>query len=73
MCWCFAIINNRLAEIYFDRDKKGNPKFEGHCYVKRSEFKTKVEQKAIDEDITKYRFSYRKGEYRRVEAKKSNK
>lgn len=32
MSWSFAIINNRLAEIYFDeKDKKGKPKIWGHC------------------------------------------
>ncbi|MFH1890545.1 MAG: hypothetical protein ABIJ91_03210 [Candidatus Kuenenbacteria bacterium] len=70
MCWCFAIINNKLAEIYFDKDKKGKPKFLGHCYVKKQEFKTKAEQKAIKEDIAKYQFVYRKGKYKRVELKK---
>lgn len=86
MCWCFAIINNKLAEIYFDKNKKETTKFKGHCYIQRKEFparglphckagwsasggKTKTEQKQIDQDIAKYRFSYRKGRYRRVEKK----
>ena len=63
MYWCFAIINNKPAEIYFDRDKKGMPKFIGHCYVRKNDFKTKMEQKAIKEDIAKYRLIYRKGKY----------
>ena len=70
MYWHFAIINNRLAEIYFDKDKKGNPEFEGHCYVNREEFRTKAERKAIDEDIAEYRFSYRKGKHRMRAEKK---
>jgi len=69
MCWCFAIINNKLAEIYFDKNKKGKSKFFGHCCVKKEEFKTKAEQKAINEDIAKYRFVYRKGEYKRIAQK----
>lgn len=40
MSWCFAIINGRLAEIYFNETKKG-PKFLGHCYVEKSEYTTK--------------------------------
>jgi len=66
MYWSFAIINNKLAEIYFDKNKKGQPKFSGHCYVKKEDFKIKAELKAIDEDTAKYKFVYRKGEYRRV-------
>jgi len=66
MYWSFAIINNKLAEIYFDKNKKGQPKFSGHCYVKKGDFKIKAELKAIDEDTAKYKFVYRKGEYRRV-------
>jgi len=56
--WCFAIVNGRLAEIYFDK-KYG---IYGHCYVKKREY-TKRERKMIDSDIKKYRFIYRKGYY----------
>ena len=65
MSWCFAIVNNKLAEIYFDKTKK-EPKIWNRCYVKRSEYKTKKEQKWIDSDIKKFRFVYRKGKYRRI-------
>lgn len=64
--WAFAIINGRLAE--FDFEVK-NGKFRmsrGHCYVKREEYKTKKEQRWIDGDIKHYRFTYRKGKYRRI-------
>jgi len=70
MFWSFAIINNKLAEIYFDKDKNGKPKFTGHCYVVKNDFKTRAEQKAIEEDIAKYRFTYRKGKYRVVGVKR---
>lgn len=70
MYWSFAIINNRLAEIYFDKDKNGKLKFTGHCYVEKNDFKTKTEQKAIKEDIAKYHFTYGKGKYRMVGIKK---
>jgi hypothetical protein len=56
--WCFALVNKRLAEIYFD-EKHGTY---GHCYVKREEY-SKREQKMIDSDIKKYQFVYRKGYY----------
>jgi hypothetical protein len=63
MSWAFAIINNRLAEMYFE--KKGKVfVMEGHCYVKREEFTTKSELKDIDTDTKKHVLSYRKGVYR---------
>lgn len=62
MGWCFAIVNGRLSEIYFEK-KRGKPRIFGHCYVKHSEYKTKQEQKWIREDIAQLRFVYRKGMY----------
>ncbi len=78
MSWAFAIVNNRLAEIFFDTNvcrKKKHSKVWGHCYVSGSEYKTKQEQKWIASDTKKYRFAYRDKKYRRihqlvVEAKK---
>ncbi|MBI2591726.1 MAG: hypothetical protein HYW34_03560 [Candidatus Brennerbacteria bacterium] len=57
--WCFAIVNGRLAEIYFQK-KYGAY---GHCYVKRKKYRSKKEQKMIDADIKKFQFIYRKGYY----------
>ena len=65
MAWCFAIINNRLAEIYFDK-KNEKTKIIGHCYVKKEDYKRKSEQKWIKEDTTKFQFIYRKNKYKRV-------
>ena len=65
MNWCFAIINSKLAEIYFERTKE-EPKFFGHCYVKKEEFKTKKEQVMIKADISNNHLVYRNGEYKRV-------
>ena len=65
MSWCFAIVNGRLAEIYFDETKKG-PKFIGHCYVKKSEYKTKKEQNWIEADVAKFKFAYINKKYRRL-------
>jgi len=64
MGWCFAIINGKLAEMFFEPRKTGNPKIMGHAYVEREEYKTKREQKMIDMDIAKYRFSYRNKIYK---------
>ena len=65
MSWCFAIINSKLAEIYFERTK-GNPNILGHCYVQKEEFITKKEQKMIKQDTVNNQLVYRNGEYRRV-------
>ena len=65
MFWCFAIINNRLAEIYFNKKKTKESKIMGHCYVGREDFKTNEEQNAIKEDTAKYRFVYLNKEYKR--------
>jgi len=59
MAWSFAIINNRLVEIYFEL-KRGKIDINGYCYVNREEYTTKKEQKMIDEDMKHLRFSYRK-------------
>lgn len=60
--WCFAIINGRLGEIYFEKHA-GKPKIRGHCYVDRNTF-TKREQKMIDSDIKTHRFTYRNKHYK---------
>ncbi len=73
MSWCFATINNKLGEIYFDKVRRGNNQrtiFKGHCYVKKSEFKTKEERRALERDITQYHISYRKGKYKLEKQKK---
>lgn len=60
MNWSFAIVNNRLAEIFFDEKTK---KIFAHCYVDRKNYKTKQEQKTITEDIKKVRIMWRKKKY----------
>ena len=64
MGWCFAIVNRRLAEIYFD-EKRGKIKIRGHCYVSRKEYKTGREWKWIDADTQRHRFTYRNKKYLR--------
>ena len=66
MPWCFATINNKLGEIYFDKVRRRNKSrtvFKGHCYVKRSEFRTKEETRALDRESAKFHISYRNGKY----------
>lgn len=64
MTWCFAIVNNRLAEIYFKSE--GKKEILGHCYVYEKEYKTKQEKKWIKEDTAKYKFEYKKEKYTKI-------
>ena len=64
--WAFALINGRLAEFHYEISKRKFYMSYGHCYVKREEYKTKKEQRWIDKDTEKYRFTYQKGKYRKV-------
>ena len=62
--WCFAMVNGRLAEIFFDKNNKNRQsKIFGHCYVKKEKYGTKQEKKRIEKDIEKYRLSYRTKTY----------
>lgn len=60
--WCFAKVNNRLAEIFFERKGK-KLVFYGHCYVDESEYKTKRDKQWINSDIKKYNFIFKNKEY----------
>jgi hypothetical protein len=63
MNWCFAKVNNKLAEIYFEKDTNGTIRLFGHCYVNENEYKTKKEKRWINNDISKFRLVYRNGRY----------
>lgn len=63
MNWCFAIINGKLAETFFEK-RRGKINFLGHCYVKLEEYKTKHEQKMIKQDTEKFQFTYRNKQYK---------
>ena len=73
MNWCFALINNRLAEIYFDKTKGGKRKIHTHCYVRRNEFRTRHEQEMINADIKMVRLVYRDKQYHDKTKADSNK
>jgi hypothetical protein len=65
MNWCFATVNGRLAEIFFERkENEKEPKIIGHSYVSASEYKTKKDQKLVEKDTKRYQFSYRNKIYR---------
>ncbi len=69
MSWCFATLNNRLAEIYFDKKGNKEPDIWGHCYVKRETYKSTQEKKWIDRDTKRGRFVYRNKKYRFIPLK----
>jgi len=58
--WCFALVNGRLAEIYFRRQHG----IYAYCYVDRQSFRTKRERLDIQHDIARYRFTFRNGWFR---------
>ena len=62
MSWCFALVNGRLAELYFEK-RRGKPVILGHAYVQESDFKTIREQRYIAADTKKYRLTYRNRTY----------
>ena len=57
--------DGRLAEIFFE-GKGSKLNFLGHCYVKKEEYKTRKEQKRIDEDTKKFKLTYRKAHYKQL-------
>lgn len=67
--WCFAIVNNRLAEVHFDE----HGGVYGHYYVNRADYKTKQEQRWIDADAKRLRIVYRNKRYKQVKKSKSGK
>lgn len=70
--WCFAIVNKRLAEIYFEKSR-GKTIFLGHCYIKKDEYKTKKEQEQeqIKTDTSKFQFIFRRGKYQNLDKSKT--
>lgn len=65
MNWCFAKVNNRLAELFFEK-LRGKTKILGHAYVKEEEYKTKKEREWIKKESTKFQFVYRNGTYKDI-------
>jgi len=66
--WCFALVNGRLAEIWWRKKKNGEREVVAHGYVQRKWFKTKKELVMIESDTKRHRFSYRNQKYRLLTA-----
>lgn len=62
--WCFAEVNGKLAEIYFEK-RRGKNEVYAHCFVQKKEYKTKRELRWIEEDTKKFKFIYKNGKYTR--------
>ena len=65
MSWQFALVNGKLAEVFFE-----NRKILGFCYVKADQYKTRKEKAWIKYDTQKLRLSYRKKVFRDIKTKK---
>jgi len=63
MGWQFAIVNGRLAEIYFDELKGKRRCIRAHCHVDEKTKWTKEERRWIAIDKKHNRFSYRNKKY----------
>ena len=63
MGWCFAIVNGRLAEIFFEKTRN-NVGLAGHAYVNKGDYKTKREKMWIENDTGKFKLTYKKCVYR---------
>ncbi len=66
--WAFAIVNNKLAEISF-KVRNNKMSVYAHYYVKEEEYKARWEKKAIKDDTAKYKFTWRKKVYNRIQPK----
>jgi len=66
MNWCFALINNKLSELFFERHDDEEIEFLGHCDVQEEEYTTKKEKQWIEKDTKHNQFTYRKGKYTRI-------
>lgn len=62
MKWSFGLVNSKLAEIFFERRGR-TVKFDGHAYVKKSEYKLKTELKWIEEETKRVKLFYKNGKY----------
>mgnify|MGYP001584870719 CR=1 FL=1 len=62
--WCFALLNSKLAEIFFHKNKDGQATIYAHCYVKTEDYTTKKERAWVEKDISRFRVTYRRGKYK---------
>ncbi len=63
MSWCLAIVNGRLAEIFFEKTRN-NIGLVGHAYVNKGDYQTKRERLWIEKNTGKFKLAYKKGIYK---------
>ncbi len=71
MNWCFGLVNDKLAEVFFEKKGKRWDIF-AHALVKESEYTTKKEKEWIRSDTEHVRLSYKKDTYTRIIQKNTN-
>lgn len=62
--WCFALLNSKLAEIFFLKNEDGQATIYAHCHVKKEDYTTKKERAWIEKDISRFRATYRREKYK---------
>lgn len=69
--WCFAKVNGKLAEIYFEK-RRGKNETYAHCFVDENEYTTKVERKWIEQDTNRFKFAFKNKKYTDLREFKGN-
>lgn len=59
MSWMFGIVNGKLSEVFFEEKSNGKVECLGYCYVKRSEYKSRKEQRYIREDTKRLKLRWK--------------
>ena len=65
MSWCFGLVNNRLAEIFYKRNKSVVT-YMGHAFVKKTDYTSKREKEWIVKDTARIRLTYENGVYKEM-------
>jgi hypothetical protein len=60
--WSFGKVNGKLAEVYFE-NKRGKSHPYAHCFVQKEKYKTKSEQKWIEEDLKRVNLKFENYKY----------
>lgn len=63
--WCFAKVNGKLVEIYFEK-KRGKNEIYAHCFVDEKDYKTKQEKKWIEADLKRVNLIFKNKKYSKI-------
>lgn len=63
LSWVYALVNGRLAEVYFDKPDGINSIF-AHGYLNKTHvWENKKDKELMEKDIKRHCFTYRNGKY----------